>query len=168
MLYREIIAVCSEIHTKHINTLCGQNVEFVNVTPGGTYSNRWVLRLRNAEGNAEGLTVVPVILGWLLYTVLLVTRLYDGLYRSVTVTMQRTVPHGGSIWISKCDDTTLTVYNRPVCSCSSANNIVHITWQYYHAVSLYQLDKPYPSVPLFAAIKTKLKKIVRAVAMLFL
>ena len=31
MLYREIIAVCSEINTKHINTLCGQNVEFVNV-----------------------------------------------------------------------------------------------------------------------------------------
>ena len=31
MLYREIIAVCSQIHTKHINTLCGQNVEFVNV-----------------------------------------------------------------------------------------------------------------------------------------
>jgi len=27
MLYREIIAVCSEIHTKPINTLCGQNVE---------------------------------------------------------------------------------------------------------------------------------------------
>ena len=27
MLYREIIAVYSEIHTKHINTLCGQNVE---------------------------------------------------------------------------------------------------------------------------------------------
>jgi len=31
MLCREIIAVCSQIHTKHINTLCGQNVEFVNV-----------------------------------------------------------------------------------------------------------------------------------------
>jgi len=29
MLYREIIAVCSVIHTKHINTLCGQNMEFV-------------------------------------------------------------------------------------------------------------------------------------------
>ena len=27
MLYREKIAVCSQIHTKHINTLCGQNVE---------------------------------------------------------------------------------------------------------------------------------------------
>ena len=31
MLYREIIAVCSEIHTKHINTVCGQNVELLNV-----------------------------------------------------------------------------------------------------------------------------------------
>ena len=33
MLYREIIAVCSQIHTKHINTLCGQNVELLNVKP---------------------------------------------------------------------------------------------------------------------------------------
>ena len=31
MLYSEIIAVCSQIHTKHINALCGQNVEFFNV-----------------------------------------------------------------------------------------------------------------------------------------
>jgi hypothetical protein len=31
MLYREIICVYSEIHTKHINTLCGQNVEFFSV-----------------------------------------------------------------------------------------------------------------------------------------
>jgi len=31
MLYREIIAICSQIHTKHINTLCGQNVELLNV-----------------------------------------------------------------------------------------------------------------------------------------
>ena len=29
--YREIIAVCSQIHTKHTNTLCGQNVELLNV-----------------------------------------------------------------------------------------------------------------------------------------
>ena len=35
MLYREIIAVCSEIHIKHIDTLCGQNVELLNVTSGG-------------------------------------------------------------------------------------------------------------------------------------
>ena len=39
MLYREIIAVCSQIHIKHINTLCGQNVEVLSVIPGGTYSN---------------------------------------------------------------------------------------------------------------------------------
>jgi len=31
MLCSEIIAVCSQIHTKHTNTLCGQNVEFLNV-----------------------------------------------------------------------------------------------------------------------------------------
>ena len=31
MLYREIIAVCSQIHTKHVNTLSEQNVELLNV-----------------------------------------------------------------------------------------------------------------------------------------
>ena len=32
MLYREIMAVCSEIHTKtHKYSVCGQNVELLNV-----------------------------------------------------------------------------------------------------------------------------------------
>jgi hypothetical protein len=31
MLYGEIMAVCSEVHTKHINKLRGQNVELLNV-----------------------------------------------------------------------------------------------------------------------------------------
>jgi len=31
MLYGEIMAVCSEIHTKHINRVCGQNVDLLNV-----------------------------------------------------------------------------------------------------------------------------------------
>jgi hypothetical protein len=31
MLYREIIVVCSQIHTEHRKTLCGQNVELLNV-----------------------------------------------------------------------------------------------------------------------------------------
>ena len=31
MMYREIIAVYSEIDTKHINTLCVQKVELLNV-----------------------------------------------------------------------------------------------------------------------------------------
>ena len=31
MLYREIMAVGSEIHTKHLNTVCGLNVDLLNV-----------------------------------------------------------------------------------------------------------------------------------------
>jgi len=45
MLYKEIIAVCSEVRTKLINTLRGQNVEILNVKPGGTYSNNLALKL---------------------------------------------------------------------------------------------------------------------------
>ena len=37
ILYREIIAVCPQIHTKQ-KMHCGQNVEFLNVKAGGTYS----------------------------------------------------------------------------------------------------------------------------------
>jgi len=54
MLYREIIAVCSQIDTKHINTLCGQNVEFFNVKPGGTYSDQWALK-----GSSTGNYALP-------------------------------------------------------------------------------------------------------------
>jgi len=36
MWYRETIAVCSQIHRKHINTVCGQNVHLLNVKAGGT------------------------------------------------------------------------------------------------------------------------------------
>jgi hypothetical protein len=46
MLYRKIIAVCSQIHTKHINTLCGQNVEFMSVKPHDTHSNQRALETR--------------------------------------------------------------------------------------------------------------------------
>ena len=44
MVYREIIAACSQINTKHINKLCGQNVEMLNVKPGGIYSNHWAVK----------------------------------------------------------------------------------------------------------------------------
>jgi hypothetical protein len=37
MQYREIIAVCSQIHTKHIHSLCGQNAEFFSVKRGEWY-----------------------------------------------------------------------------------------------------------------------------------
>jgi len=36
MLYSEIIAICSQIHTKHINALCGQEVELLRVVTTGT------------------------------------------------------------------------------------------------------------------------------------
>jgi len=41
MLYREIIAVCSEIRTEQINILCGQNVEFLDSKPAGTQETCW-------------------------------------------------------------------------------------------------------------------------------
>jgi hypothetical protein len=31
MLHRKVIAVCSDIHTKHIYILCGQNIELMSV-----------------------------------------------------------------------------------------------------------------------------------------
>jgi hypothetical protein len=44
MLYRELIAVCSEIHKKHTNTLCGQKVELLYLKTGGIYNDRWALK----------------------------------------------------------------------------------------------------------------------------
>jgi hypothetical protein len=45
MLYREIIAVCSEIHTKHTNAAVRQKVGIFNVKPGGTYSDRCAVHI---------------------------------------------------------------------------------------------------------------------------
>jgi hypothetical protein len=45
MLYSEIIAACFQIHTKHINTLCGLNLEFFSVKPGGTCSTTGLWRV---------------------------------------------------------------------------------------------------------------------------
>jgi hypothetical protein len=44
MMYKEIIAVCFKIQTKHINTPCGLNEEFFIVEPGGTYNTHWALK----------------------------------------------------------------------------------------------------------------------------
>jgi len=43
MLYREIIAVCSEIHAKHINTFSAEHRIF-NVKAGGKSSDHWALK----------------------------------------------------------------------------------------------------------------------------
>ena len=75
MLYREIIAVGSQIHTKHTNTLCGQIVEFLNVkltvhivTTGLQRSKREHLRNETHNSEQQGdllryaCVVAPVVL----------------------------------------------------------------------------------------------------------
>jgi hypothetical protein len=51
MLYREIISVCSQIHTKHKQkkTILGQRVEMLNVKRGGTYSDHWALKFKESR-----------------------------------------------------------------------------------------------------------------------
>jgi hypothetical protein len=49
MLYREIIAVCSEIHTQHINTLCAQNVELYLKTQSVPRSKHSVLVIKTSQ-----------------------------------------------------------------------------------------------------------------------
>jgi hypothetical protein len=69
MLYSEIIAVCSQIHTKHANTLGGQKVKFVSVKPGAMQATTGPQRL--IVGNASFVqdvlrkTTQAVTLGWL-------------------------------------------------------------------------------------------------------
>jgi hypothetical protein len=54
MLYREIISVCSQIHTKHINTQCGQNVGLLIVKPGGIHSDHWALECCSSTLGTDG------------------------------------------------------------------------------------------------------------------
>jgi len=43
MLYKEIIAVCSEIHTKHIHMLWVQNVEYLKAAHSTTSPDYWAV-----------------------------------------------------------------------------------------------------------------------------
>ena len=49
MPYREIIAVCSQIHKKHINTLCGQNVELYMKTQSVPRSKHSVSVIKTSQ-----------------------------------------------------------------------------------------------------------------------
>jgi hypothetical protein len=45
MLFKEIIAVYSENHTKPINTLCGQNADLLIIKSGGTHHYHRALKV---------------------------------------------------------------------------------------------------------------------------
>jgi hypothetical protein len=47
MLFRETVAAYCENHTKHTNTLSGQNAEFSYVKAGGKYSDHCALNCWN-------------------------------------------------------------------------------------------------------------------------
>jgi hypothetical protein len=52
MLYREIIPVCFEIHTNHINTLCGQKVELLDVKTV-VQLNNWIWKVVYVNTTAQ-------------------------------------------------------------------------------------------------------------------
>ena len=58
MLYRKIIAVCSEIHTDHVSALCNENLEHFSVENGGSYCNLWLWRLKT-RGSISGYATRP-------------------------------------------------------------------------------------------------------------
>jgi len=55
-LCRQIIAVCSDTHTKHTNKLCGENVELLNVKSGNTADFK---RLKTLTYTLELVPTVP-------------------------------------------------------------------------------------------------------------
>jgi len=63
MLYRERIAFCSQIHTKHTNTLCGQNVElYIKTVCVQTVDTLNVTH--GAHKLTTGLQKLNTLLGW--------------------------------------------------------------------------------------------------------
>jgi hypothetical protein len=58
MLFREIISVCCENHTEHINTLCGQNAELLSAGAGPVAV---VNRMKSFALHETGLTMSEVV-----------------------------------------------------------------------------------------------------------
>jgi len=60
MLYREIIAVCCQDHTKHKNTRCGQKVVLLNVKRGAAYRKHWAINrhIGSSDSNVKELDTI--------------------------------------------------------------------------------------------------------------
>jgi hypothetical protein len=49
MTFRQMMGIYFENRTKHINTACGQNTEFLKVAAGGSCSNQCALDVNSFE-----------------------------------------------------------------------------------------------------------------------
>jgi hypothetical protein len=72
ILYREVISVCSENHTKYINPLCGQKVKKKKNKPRGKYSKHQVLK--GCVNSAE--TRSPLCLPFVIFCSVLLPLLF--------------------------------------------------------------------------------------------
>jgi hypothetical protein len=60
MLYREIITVCLRIHTKHLNIVCVQNVEFFLLLKlHGMYRDREASEVSRTWNNCSAMLNKP-------------------------------------------------------------------------------------------------------------
>jgi hypothetical protein len=105
-------AVCSAVHTKRINTLCGQNTEFLNVTADYMYSNHWAETF-----NTGSMTRIKRNFASVVVTVI------TGRYCQVLQAMQ---PHLSTTQEGafKARLFSLHPHTIPLFSCLSANGIV--------------------------------------------
>jgi hypothetical protein len=134
MIYREIIAVCSQTHTEHINTLCGQNVELLNVKPGGRFlfvAADLKSRIRSYSEPGESnrhFTFVNEILRWTEFV-----RSVSARYHKRSVLL---MPSDGAFAVTQhwhtavCSRLSQTAY---CCHSRLQNNLcLHLTWPFSH------------------------------------
>jgi hypothetical protein len=53
MLFKEIIAVYCKDYVRRINTLCGENTEFLDVKSNGAYCDQWLSKFRNVISTCQ-------------------------------------------------------------------------------------------------------------------
>ena len=98
MLYRDIIAVCSQIQIKHVHTLRPENIEFFNVTEYSTWSNHWAV-------DVQGTTNTLLSAGMMWCSLELQTVLEELYMQSIFIyrTLHRILDYiGVTLWFIQC------------------------------------------------------------------